>query len=237
MFIPEHWVGERMQKKQANVPMCSQSKNPEMYDTAPNHFVDQHLQSLMLQGQQVSFVAGQIIINQGDTDARLYVLLQGQVRVLGQSEAGKELILDTLGPGHIFGEMALDGGARSATVLAVEDCLCACIPNLIVHAYMREHPDFALQILLFVISRARNATQKAKDMALSDVYARLSKTLTLLAGTAQTIAPKITHNTLAQMVGSSREMVSRLMKDLEKGGYVQNTGNKLVLCKRLPPRW
>lgn len=217
--------------------MCKQRRNTEMDETAPSHSVSQHLQNLMPQGHQAHFSAGQIIIQEGATDVRLYVLLRGLVRVLGQGEAGKELILDTLGPGQMFGEMALDGGARSATVLAVEDSLCACIPNAVVHAYMRAHPDFALQMLMLVIARARKATQKAKDMALSDVYARLSKTLTLLAGPTQTISPKVTQSTLAHMVGSSREMVSKLMKDLEKGGYVQSHTDRLVLCKRLPPRW
>lgn len=202
---------------------------------ADDHTLD--LQPLIRLGQSQRFAAGQVIFHEGDIGTSLYVLLQGQVRVLGQSQTGKELILNTIGAGQIFGEITLDGGTRSATVLALEDCLCTNIPNAVVHAYMRKHPDFALHVLLLVISRARSATQKAKEMALSDVYARLSKTLTLLAGPEQSIAPKITHNTLAQMVGSSREMVSKLMKDLEKGGYVQSAADKLVLCRRLPTRW
>lgn len=195
------------------------------------------LQPLIRLGQSQRFAAGQVIFHEGDIGTSIYVLLQGQVRVLGQSETGKELILNTIGSGQILGEMTLDGGTRSATVLALEDCQCTSIPNAMVHAHMREHPDFALYVLLLVISRARSATQKAKEMALSDVYARLSKTLTLLAGPSQSIAPKITHNTLAQMVGSSREMVSKLMKDLEKGGYVESAADKLVLCRQLPTRW
>ncbi|MFM2075106.1 MAG: hypothetical protein RJB34_1411 [Pseudomonadota bacterium] len=195
------------------------------------------LQPLIKLGQSQRFAAGQVVFHEGDIGTSLYVLRQGQVRVVGQSETGKELILNTIGAGQILGEMTLDGGTRSATVVALEDCQCTSIPNRVVHAHMREHPEFALQMLLLVISRARNATQKAKDMALTDVYARLSKTLTLLAGSDEAIAPKITHSTLAQMVGSSREMVSKLMKDLEKGGYVQSAADKLVLCRRLPTRW
>jgi CRP/FNR family cyclic AMP-dependent transcriptional regulator len=69
------------------------------------------------------------------------------------------------------------------------------------------------------------------------VYARLSKALSHMCDEAQTIMPKVTHNTLAQIVGASREMVSKLMKDLEKGGYVQSHPDRLVLCKRLPAKW
>jgi CRP/FNR family transcriptional regulator, cyclic AMP receptor protein len=209
--------------------------------TKPRLSVD--LQVLADLGQQRSFRKDAIIVNEGEIGDALYVLIQGRVRVFSADTSGKEITLGTILAGDFFGEMSLDGGARSATVAAQEPCLCAVIPNAHVLAYIRDNSEFAISLLQTTIVRARAATQAARDMALLDVYERLAQTLNHLAKvTTEDNMPKIidsliTHGELAAYIGASREMVSKLMKDLERGGYVQVNTRQITLLKKLPAKW
>jgi CRP/FNR family transcriptional regulator, cyclic AMP receptor protein len=201
------------------------------------------LQVLADLGQQRSFRKDAIIVNEGETGDALYILIQGRVRVFSADTSGKEITLGTILAGDFFGEMSLDGGERSATVEALEPCLCAVVPNAHVLAYIRDNSEFAISLLQTTIIRARAATQAARDMALLDVYERLAQTLNHLAKVTvednmpKTIDPLITHSELASHVGASREMVSKLMKDLERGGYVQVNTRQITLLKKLPAKW
>jgi CRP/FNR family transcriptional regulator, cyclic AMP receptor protein len=201
------------------------------------------LQVLADLGQQRSFRKDAIIVNEGETGDALYILIQGRVRVFSADTSGKEITLGTIFSGDFFGEMSLDGGSRSATVEALEPCLCAVVPNAHVLAYIRDNSEFAISLLQTTIIRARAATQAARDMALLDVYERLAQTLNHLAKVTvednmpKTIDPLITHSELASHVGASREMVSKLMKDLERGGYVQVNTRQITLLKKLPAKW
>lgn len=201
------------------------------------------LQILADMGQQRSFRKDAIIVNEGETGDALYILIQGRVRVFSADTSGKEITLGTILAGDFFGEMSLDGGARSATVEALEPCLCAVVPNAHVLAFIRNNSEFAISLLQTTIVRARAATQAARDMALLDVYERLAQTLNHLAKVTTTdnmpkiIDPLVTHGELAAHVGASREMVSKLMKDLERGGYVQVNTRQITLLKKLPAKW
>lgn len=201
------------------------------------------LQVLADFGQQRSFRKDAVIINEGETGDALYILIQGRVRVFSADTSGKEITLGTILAGDFFGEMSLDGGTRSATIEALEPCLCAVVPNAHVLAYIRDNSEFAISLLQKTIIRARAATQAARDMALLDVYGRLAQTLSHLAKVTvednmpKIIEPLITHGELAAHVGASREMVSKLMKDLERGGYIQVNTRQISLLKKLPARW
>ena len=201
------------------------------------------LQVLADMGQQRSFRKDAIIVNEGETGDALYILIQGRVRVFSADTSGKEVTLGIILAGDFFGEMSLDGGERSATVEALEPCLCAVVPNTHVLAFVRDNSEFAISLLQTTIIRARAATQAARDMALLDVYGRLSQTLNHLAkvtaedNTPKVIDPLITHGELAAHVGASREMVSKLMKDLERGGYLQVNTRQITLLKKLPAKW
>lgn len=201
------------------------------------------LQVLADLGQQRSFRKDAIIVNEGETGDALYILIQGRVRVFSADTSGKEITLGTILSGDFFGEMSLDGGSRSATVEALEPCLCAVVPNAHVLAYIRDNSEFAISLLQTTITRARAATQAARNIALLDVYERLAQTLNHLGkvsdqdSTPKIIDPLITHGELAAHVGASREMVSKLMKDLERGGYLQVNTRQITLLKKLPARW
>ncbi|MBC5783959.1 Crp/Fnr family transcriptional regulator [Ramlibacter sp. USB13] len=182
-----------------------------------------------------------IILNEGEPGDSLFVLLQGQVKVYATDENGREITYGTIQAGDYFGEMSLDGGPRSASVMTLEPSLCALVSKAAVQQHLADEPGFALQLVTQVIRRARSATETARQMALMDVYGRVIHTLEGQQGPASTQAPiqltQITHQQIASRVGASREMVSRLLKDLEKGGYVELGIKRITLKKKLPARW
>jgi CRP/FNR family transcriptional regulator, cyclic AMP receptor protein len=212
-------------------------------DTTSKPRLSVDLQFLADLGQQRHFRKDAIIVNEGETGDALYILLQGRVRVYSADASGKEITLGIILEGDFFGEMSLDGGTRSATVEALEPCLCAVVPNPHVFAFIRDNSEFAITLLQKTIVRARTATQAARDLALLDVYERLAQTLNHLANVTdendspRTIVSLITHGELAARIGASREMVSKLMKDLERGGYIQINTRQITLQKKLPARW
>jgi CRP/FNR family cyclic AMP-dependent transcriptional regulator len=188
-----------------------------------------------------SYRKNTIVINEGEPGDSLFVLLQGQVKVYATDENGREITYGTIQAGDYFGEMSLDGGPRSASVMTLDSCLCTLVSRAAVQQHLADEPGFALQLVTQVIRRARSATETARQMALMDVYGRVIHTLEGQQGPASIQAPvqltQITHQQIASRVGASREMVSRLLKDLEKGGYVELGIKRITLKKKLPARW
>lgn len=194
------------------------------------------LQMLAAQGEQQSFKKGTLIFKDGDAGDAIYILLEGRVRAFGSAISGKEITYGYVLAGGYFGELTLDGGNRSANVEAIEPSLCAIVSNAQFEVFMQERPKFATEVLRTVISRARHSTDNARNIALLDVYSRLKHTLEKLVPDLA-IAVNITHAELAADVGASREMVSKLLKDLEVGGYIKVQSRQLSRLKALPVRW
>ena len=194
------------------------------------------LQLLASLGTQQSFKKWTLIFKDGDTGGAIYILLEGRVRAFGSAVSGKEITYGYVSAGEYFGEMTLDGGKRSANIEAMEPCLCAIVSNAQLEDFMQVQPRFATEMLQTVISRARQSTDNARNIALLDVYSRLKHTLEKLAPEIA-VAVSITHAELAADVGASREMVSKLLKDLEIGGYIQVQSRQLSRLKALPVRW
>lgn len=185
---------------------------------------------------------GTLLIQEGETGDTLYIVLQGRLRAFLGDDNGKELTLGTYGPLEYVGEMSLDGGPRSANVEATEASTCSVVPRATLLAYIAAHPEFALELMGRLIRRARLATESARSIALIDVYGRLVRLLNQLAGEAdgqgvRALRERMTHQELSQHLACSREMVSRLLKDLETGGYIAVRERRLHLLKPLPARW
>ena len=194
------------------------------------------LQRLAAMGKLQSFKKGAIIFNDGDKGDALYILLEGRVRAYGSAISGKEITYGYVGAGEYFGELTLDGGNRSANVEAIEPCRCAVVTNAQLEAFMQQHPRFGTEMLLTVIQRARQSTDNARSIALMDVYSRLKSAIEKITPDINS-GIHITHSELAADVGASREMVSKLLKDLEVGGYVKMQNRQLSRLKALPERW
>ena len=184
---------------------------------------------------------GTLLIEEGDVGDTIYIILVGRMRVFSAGDNEREVTYGVYGPGEYIGEMSLDGGPRSASVITIEPCLCAVVTRRTLEAFIAERPDFAFELLAKVIRRVRSSTHSVRQLALNDVYGRLRLLLGALAlPPVEGALPRIkrlTHQEMANRIGCSREMVSRLMKDLERGGYVMAENGHYVLAKAMPHRW
>lgn len=204
------------------------------------------LQTLARRGIARRYRKGSLLIQEGDVGDTLYIVLSGKLRAFSAADNGREITYGIYGPGEYLGEMSLDGGPRSASVATLEASVCVVLTRQSLAAHIAEHPEFAFELLAKVIRRARAVTLSAKQLALNDVYGRLKLLLESLlpAPGAEGSTPeggglceRLTHQEIAHRIGCSREMVSRLMKDLEKGGMLQPRPDGLWLPRKLPPRW
>lgn len=192
-------------------------------------------------GVQRRYRTHAVLIEEGDHGDTIYIVLSGRLRAFVSDARGREVTLGLHGPGEYVGEMSLDGRPRSASVQAVEPSVCAVVTRDTMLRHIAADREFALGLIVRLIGRARLATESARSMALLDVYSRLRRLLEARAqpqvdGT-RVIAERLTHQAIASEIGCSREMVSRLMKDLEAGGYTTQRERRLVLVKELPARW
>ncbi len=199
------------------------------------------LRALARRGEVRRYRKNTLLIEEGDRGDTLYLILAGRLRSYASGDKGREITYGIYGPGEYLGEMSLDGGPRSANVITLEASTCAVITRTTLQQHIAEHPEFAFELIGKVIRRARAATLSAKQLALNDVYGRLVQVLNALAvaqpdGT-RLIAERLTHQELANRLGCSREMVSRLTKDLEHGGYVRSEDGHWLLLRALPARW
>lgn len=201
-----------------------------------------HIQALAALGVQRRYRNGALLIQEGESGDTIYIVLQGRLRAFLGDGNGKELTLGFYGPLEYVGEMSLDGGPRSANVEAVDATTCSVISRAVLLNYIAQHPEFALELMARLIRRTRLATQSAGNVALIDVYGRLVRLLNQLAQEPEAsgerrLGERLTHQELAQHLACSREMVSRLLKDLENGGYIAVRERWIWLLKALPARW
>ena len=199
------------------------------------------LRLLALRGELKRYRKGHRLIEEGEHGDTIFIIVSGRVRAFGTGDKGREITYGTYGAGDYIGEISLDGGPRSASVEATEACECVIVTKQTLLRHIAEHPEFALDLIAQVIRVARSATLGAKQLALNDVYERLVLLLNELAvpqadGT-RLIPERLTHQEMANRLGCSREMVSRLMKDLEGGGLAVQEASALRLPRALPARW
>jgi CRP/FNR family cyclic AMP-dependent transcriptional regulator len=214
---------------------------PNIAESALFDRLPDSLRALAQRGEVKRFRKHQRLIEEGTFGDTLFIILSGRLRAFSADDRGREIVYGIYGPGEYLGEMSLDGGPRSASVVAQEAAVCAVITRHTLQEHIAAHPAFAFELLERVIHRARLATQSARSMALLDVYGRVARLLESLAEPqpdgSGLIAEHLTHAEIASRVGCSREMISRLMKDLERGGYVTNAADGARIVARLPDRW
>ena len=187
-----------------------------------------------------SFPKGAIIVNEGDDTDSLYVMLSGRARVYVADAEGREAQLNRIGAGEYFGEVTLDGGPRSASVMALEECRCAVIRRAELDAFVAANPAFALHLVRKLASRVRALTENVRSLALMDVYGRVARLLLDLAEERDgrmVVEEPLTQKDIASRVGCSREMISRIFSDLAQGGYMRKEAGQLVILRKPPARW
>ena len=163
----------------------------------------------------------------------LYIVLSGRLKVMMSDSEGKEVILSILGPGEFFGEMGLiDDEPRSATVITIEPCELLSIAKRDFKKCLAENFEMAMAVMRGLVKRLREADRKIGSLALLDVYGRVARLLLDMAENVdgeKVVTKRLPKQDIAKMIGASREMVSRVMKDLQMGGYIEVRGSNIVL--------
>ncbi len=181
-----------------------------------------------------------VIVNEGDPTDAVYIILEGRVRIFIADHKGKEVTLNVQGAGEYFGEMTLDGGPRSASVMTLEPCRFMIVARESLESFFASHPAFAMHLVHKLISRVRVLTERVKSLALQDVYGRFRGMLEELAveqNGVRVVEGRMTQSDIASRIGASREMVSRILSDLKTGGYVSQARHRLIIHKKLPADW
>ena len=187
-----------------------------------------------------AFPRNAVVLNEGDRTDSLYIILEGRVKAFVANEDGKEAVLTTQGPGEYFGEMVLDEGPRSASIMTLEPSRFLIVPKADFKEFLVRNPAFAARVIEKLIHRVRALTDNVKSLALMDVYGRIARLLLDLVEQRDgklLIAEHLTQKDIASRVGASREMVSLILKDLTSGGYIRNEGRTLVIERTPPSRW
>jgi len=182
------------------------------------------------------FKRGEPIVEQGKKSNALSIILTGRARVVTTDARGREVILATMHPGDYVGEMSLiDNEPHSATVRAEIQTDALILGRLEFARCLPENSSMAYAVLKGLVQRLRHADRQIESLALMDVYGRVARALLEFAsedGTGNAvIRDKVSRQDLAKMVGASREMVSRVMKDLEERGFIETRDDGSVLVK------
>jgi len=169
----------------------------------------------------------------GDATDSLYIVLSGRLKVMMSDSDGKEVILSILGPGEFFGEMGLiDDEPRSASVVTIEPCELLAIAKRDFKKTLMENNEMCMAVMRGLVKRLREADRKIGSLALLDVYGRVARLLLDMAENVngeKVVTKRLPKQDIAKMIGASREMVSRVMKDLQTGGYIEMRGSNIVL--------
>ena len=176
---------------------------------------------------------GVTVVQAGEAIDNVYFVLNGSMKVLLSDEDGREVIFTIIGQGDIFGEMGMvDDEPRSATVVAAMPSDLVVFPHAVFRQIMAENFDVCLRIMGNLARRLREADRKIESLALMDVYGRVARLLLDMAEVTDgqtVIRKKISKQDIAKMIGASREMVSRVMKDLQARGLIKEEHGGLVL--------
>ena len=176
---------------------------------------------------------GATIISAGDITDSLYVILSGRLKVMMSDTEGREVILSMLGRGEYFGEMVpIDDRTRSASVIALEPCDLLVLAKHDFRKCLSENFDMAMTVMRGLVKRLREADRKIGSLALMDVYGRVARLLLDMSETIDgqhVVTQKIVKQDMARMIGASREMVGRVMKDLDAGGFIEVRGTSIYL--------
>jgi CRP/FNR family cyclic AMP-dependent transcriptional regulator len=195
---------------------------------------------LAKRGRELHFAANTLIIREHDHGDSLFFIVDGTIRVFTTGEDGNQFIIGDYGPGDYVGEMSLETHLRSASVMALTPVVAAMVDRAAVLADIRARPDHALELIFEVTRRARATTDTVKGLALHDVYRRIVDFIESQCGhpaipaVIQAFPP---HEEIAQRIATSEHVVTFILEDLVKDGFLERKGASLIVCRRLPSHW
>lgn len=201
---------------------------------------DAELRALLDLATLRSLPRNTILVAEGDETDAIHLILAGRVKIFLSDAAGKEVVINIQGPGEYYGEMSLEPGGRSASVMTLEPCRIAAVKMADFRAFLLRHPEFQHVLVRKLIRRVRALTRHVHDLALLDVYGRVVRALEGLAceEDGRQIVPQVlSQQSIANLVGASREMVSRILKELRVGGYIRIEDRRIVILRKPPAAW
>src|SRR5258706_15979155 len=183
---------------------------------------------------------GTVVLTEGAVGDSLFAIVHGRVKVFIGDEEGREIILKILGPGAFFGEMSMiDKQPRSASVTTIEPSTFLVLTHVAFERCVEQAPRIAALVMQCLAQRVREADRKIGTLALMDVYGRVASTLLELSVYTDgklMVGEKLSQQDLANMVGASREMVNRILKDLSDRGFISIESKAITIINReLPP--
>ncbi|MGB5080106.1 MAG: Crp/Fnr family transcriptional regulator [Burkholderiales bacterium] len=204
-------------------------RNVPLFSVLPEH----QLALLTSVVSRKRFSRGTAIIAAGDSTDSLYVVISGRLKVMISDDEGREVILSMLGPNEYFGEMGMiDDHPRSASVVCVEPCEVLGLSKRDFKKCLEDNFEMALTVMRGLVKRLRDADGKIGSLALMDVYGRVARLLLEMSETVdgqKVVVKKLAKQDIAKMIGASREMVSRVMKDLQTAGAIEVRGGSIFL--------
>ena len=196
-------------------------------------FSPDQLRALVTMIMRRSAPRGTAVLREGGPADCLYIVVSGRLKVLMGEADGKETILSIIGPGEFFGEMSLiDDNPRSATVIAIEACELLALTRRDFRKCLVENSNLAMAVMRVLVRRLREADRKIGSLAMLDVYGRVARLLLDMSESVngqRVVTKRISKQDIAKMIGASREMVHKVMKDLQVSGYIEVQGSTIVL--------
>jgi CRP/FNR family cyclic AMP-dependent transcriptional regulator len=202
---------------------------------------DEVLVELARLGETRTWEPGTAVVTEGELADCLYIVHSGTLRAVVAGDGGRVVELNTLGAGELFGELMLSGERRAATVEVTTRARLTRVDRAEVERVLASRPDLALHLIQRLVQRVRTLTGTVRQLASVDVYGRLVGLFDALAvddDAGRRVVPgPMSQARIAERLGASRAMVHRLLHDLVRGGYIEVARERIVLLRKLPPRW
>ncbi len=201
---------------------------------------DEVLAELAKLGETRTWEPGTAVVTEGDVADSMYIIHSGELRAVVAGDGGRMVELNTLGAGEFFGELMLSGELRAATVEVTVRAQITRVTRAEVERVLTSRPDLAFHMIQRLVQRVRTLTQTVRRLASVDVYGRLVGLFEALAvdeAGRRVVPGPLSQARIAERLGASKAMVNRLLQDLARGGYIEVTRERIVLHRKLPPRW
>lgn len=210
------------------------------HESIINEVCTQPIAALARLGTVHRYAHKALLLREKDAGDALFIVLEGRIRIFTENLDGRRFVIGVYGSGTLFGEGALDGGPRTASVEAVSDVSCAVVHYANLKTHMAADPAFAMALLNELIARSRSVMKRMKALALDSVYQRLRSLIeaeSLEHNGELMLALDCSQQEMANRLGSSRDMITKILRELSKGGYLEVSRGSIKVLKPLPKRW
>ena len=187
--------------------------------------------------ETVKFPKGSTIFDEGEPGDRLYIIVEGKVKLARHAPDGRENLLSVMGPSDMFGELSIfDPGPRTSSAICVTDVTVATMDSTMLRTWIDDHPEISQQLLRVLARRLRRTNASLADLIFTDVPGRVAKTLLQLAnrfgsheGGALRVNHDLTQEEIAQLVGASRETVNKALATFAHRGWIRLEGKSVLI--------